>query len=207
MAVQLGGGLERLHLVGADRVREEIRDVGVVDHRRQHLRVAVREDVTVVARVAEPADALAHVVEHLQLVVHREDLVALRGREVDAVRRQRVRQRVPVHLEKGLVGVDRVRDERVRQRPRPPQPRHRLGVGNAVRERRLGGLHVHERAVRVEGYGRHALGVERHMRTNSRRRNKRRDDGRTDAGDRGTDANTGRADRGFISVERHSSTL
>jgi len=84
VSVEAGGRLERLHLVGADRVRYQVADVCVVDHRRQHLGVPVRDDVAVVARRPQAFDRVPDVVEDVELVVDGENLVALLGRDVDA---------------------------------------------------------------------------------------------------------------------------
>jgi len=68
VAVEFARGFERLDLVRADRLLDQAADVGVLDHRREHLRVAVRDDVGVVPAVPEPLDAVADVLEHVEFV-------------------------------------------------------------------------------------------------------------------------------------------
>jgi hypothetical protein len=100
----------------------------VFDHRIEHCGVPVRDDIAVVATLAEAFDSFTHVVEDVQFVVDGQDLVALFGSDVDAAGIESVLEGVAVDLVKRLVGVELVCDDGVGQRAGAPKLRDWLGL-------------------------------------------------------------------------------
>lgn len=85
VTVEIGIGFERRQFVGAYRFYYQIADSRVIDHRCEHLRGAVRQDVQLIAHLRQSLEALADVLEALEFVVGRENVLAFVSPNIDIV--------------------------------------------------------------------------------------------------------------------------
>ncbi|CAM2159457.1 hypothetical protein PT2222_50295 [Paraburkholderia tropica] len=178
--VRGGRGLVGAHGVHGQHVVEQAGHARALDRDVEHLRIAVREDretraAAVGARFAQAAQHRQDVGEGRQagVFVHQTLFARAREREVQAARgvAQRVERDVPERLVARAGGVRERAQLRVLDLLETPELRERFAL---AREHLLGGgddgMHVEERAVRVEDHrlgkkscrcGRHSLALRR----------------------------------------------